>query len=153
FRAPLFAAHASVDGLDVRAGRPCGSTGTVVLGAGYVAGLAGRRAFWRTGSMTRRIVRFLSIAVVLALLVALCLAFAFYRDWPWWAALPLCLGIRACAAVTGACWRKWTTWRLKRRLANAMTPAARRANHAEFDRQWQAGLSVLRQSRYVGQTV
>src|SRR5690606_8656942 len=24
---------------------------------------------------------------------------------------------------------------------------------AEFDRQWQAGLSVLRQSRYVGQTV
>lgn len=103
--------------------------------------------------MMQRFIRLVVLTAGLALLAALCLAFALYRAWPWWTAVLLWLGILVVIAMGRAGWRRWTTWRLKRRLASAMPTEGRRADHSEFDRQWQTGLSVLRQSKYVGQTV
>lgn len=103
--------------------------------------------------MMHRVVRFLLVAAGLALLAALCMAFVMYRGWSWWAALGLWLGILLVAVIVRAGLRRWVTWRLKRRLASTMTADGSRADHSAFDRQWQAGLAVLRQSKYVGQTV
>lgn len=101
----------------------------------------------------QRVFRFFALTAGLTLLAALCLAFSLYQAWPWWTAVLLWLGILVVFALARAGWRRWVTWRLKRRLSSTMTSAGRQANHAEFDRQWQAGLAVLQKSKYVGQTV
>lgn len=101
----------------------------------------------------QRILRFIIVAAGLTLLGALSLAYTMYKDWPWWSAILVWLGILLIIVLGRAGWRRWTTWRLKKRLSSAMETANTRASHVEFDRQWQAGLTVLRQSRYVGQTV
>jgi type VI secretion system protein ImpL len=103
--------------------------------------------------MMRRIARILIAIIALSILGAASLAYAMYKDWPWWAAVLVCLAIVVIILLALSGWRRWTTWRLKKRLASTMSTASPKASYAEFDQQWQAGLAVLRQSRYVGQTV
>ncbi|PWF24804.1 type VI secretion protein IcmF/TssM N-terminal domain-containing protein [Corticimicrobacter populi] len=100
--------------------------------------------------MMLRMYRVLAGLLLLVLLIGLCWLFAIYQGWPWWSALLLCVVVLAGGAVLCWGWRRWRNWRLKRRLARDMQPAGIRVDHAAFDRQWQAGLAVLRQARHAG---
>lgn len=101
--------------------------------------------------MLNRLLNIVFWLLMLALLALGCWLIVMYRGWPLWAMLPLAVG----ASVLAWCFmwlrRRWVAWRLRRRLAKEM-PKAAGADHHEFDRQWHAGIKVLREARMGGRT-
>lgn len=100
--------------------------------------------------MLKKVFRFILGVLALLLLALGCWLVGLRFGWPLWGAAALFLGLVLGYYAVKWSYRRWSVWRLQRKLSRDMPAASTAVDHRALDQQWRAGIRMLGQGGRAG---